>query len=78
MTIHSYTGPVVMDYETGRQLRGVPSEELVTASREEQSGTGAVAAYYDETVCLWEPMADADVARHERMGVEIVTVYIED
>jgi len=66
----------VMDYETGDALEGEPSEELVRASANEHSGTGAVAAYCDEHG-IWRHVADADVSLYESRGETVRTVYIE-
>lgn len=67
----------VMDYQTGRELDGVASEELLEASRGEASGTGAVAAYLDDDG-TWQHVSDSEVSRHERLGHAVTTVYVQD
>ena len=66
----------VMDYETGSTLSGEASEELIAASREEHSGTGAVAAYCDDDG-VWQHVPDSQVSAYERRGEAVRTVYVE-
>jgi hypothetical protein len=68
----------VMDYQTGAEMDGTASAELIEASLAEHSGTGAVAAYRDEHG-VWQhvPESQESFFRDQR-GEDVRTVYVQD
>ena len=62
-------------YDTGRELEGLPTEELVRESLS-AGDTGAVCATYDAEEALWSYVAPEDRERVERRGETVRTVYV--
>lgn len=64
----------IHDYQTGRELGGQATDDLLAASRSEPSGTGAALAFCVEGV--WDYVREDDRARYVARGFDVVTVYI--
>jgi hypothetical protein len=66
----------VMDYDSGDELEGTPSEELVGES-EAVVDTGAVGAYRDDDG-VWQYVPQHDEDRQRRhLARQIRTVWVE-
>ena len=65
-----------MNYQTGRELTGRPSKALVSASKEESTGTGAVLAYRDAKG-VWQHIDDSEKSTYTAMGHNVVTVWVQ-
>lgn len=65
----------VHSYDTGRELEGLPTEELVRESLS-AGDTGAVCATYDADEARWDYIAPEDRERAERRGEKVRTVYV--
>lgn len=66
----------VMNYQTGRELTGRPSKGLITASKGESTGTGAVLAYRDAKG-VWQHVADSEKSTYTSMGHKVVAVWVQ-
>ena len=67
----------VHDYQTGREMEGLPTEELVRESLS-AGDTGAVCASYDRDQARWDYVSPEDRERAERRGETVRTVYVEE
>lgn len=65
----------VMSYDTGAELTGAPSADLVDASVNCAQAEGAVCAYLDEAG-VWQHVPDSREADYRRMGHDVQTVYV--
>lgn len=65
----------VHNYDTGRELDGLPTEELVRESLA-AGDTGAVYAVYDADEARWEYVSAEDRERLERRSETVRTVYV--
>jgi len=66
----------VLSYQTGDNLVGVPSPELVRESEDERTGTGAVPAYCDEHG-VWQYVLPCDEDAFVRAGHDVISVWTE-
>ena len=64
----------LLDYNTAVILDGVPSDELVAASRA-AGETGAVSAWLDGET--WQHVPDCEASRYSAFGRAVTTVYVE-
>ena len=65
----------VYDYTSGRELEGLPTEDLVRESLS-AGDTGAVCATYDADEARWDYVRAEDRERAERRGETVRTVYV--
>lgn len=66
---------VVYSYDSGKRLPGIPSDDLVEASRDEGS-TGAVPAYRDADG-VWQYVQPSDVEHYRcNLREHVITIYV--
>ena len=65
----------VHSYDTGREMEGLPTKELVEESLA-AGDSGAVCATYDADEALWSYVAPEERERLEARGETVRTVYV--
>lgn len=71
------TDITIRNADTNAELEGDVSAELLSKSMTEETGTGAVPAYYDGKA--WQYVAPCDVDFYRcQLRHDVITVYIED
>ena len=65
----------IHDYDTGAELSGTASKDLIEASRTESTGSGGAWAWRDESD-VWQLTFADDVDRHARLGHAPTLVYV--